>query len=138
MKIFNKKNKKDILPIKWKIEKQCLNLIFESAKSTYPNEFGGFLRVDEKHKNTISEIIILPGTISGDNHTIFKLHMMPIDFNIVGTVHSHPSSSYYPSEADFHLFQKHGKVHLIVAYPYNNETFQPYNNIGKKINIEII
>lgn len=84
MKIFSTKNKKDISPTKWKIKKQRLGLIFEAAKSTYRNEFRGFLRVDENKKNTIHEIVILPRTISGDSHNIFKLHMMPIDLNIVG------------------------------------------------------
>ena len=122
----------------WKIERKCLTLIFEAAKSTFPNEFGGLLRVDENQKNTISEIIILPGTIQGDSHTIFKLHMMPVDFQIVGTVHSHPSTSFYPSNADFHLFQKHGRIHIISAYPYNFKTFKSYNSLGNIINLEII
>lgn len=122
----------------WKIERKCLNLIFEAAKSTYPNEFGGFLRVDSDHKNTISELIILPGTIQGDSHTIFNLHMMPIDFNIVGTVHSHPSTSFYPSNADYQLFQKHGKIHIISAYPYNYKTYKSYSSLGNIINLEIV
>jgi proteasome lid subunit RPN8/RPN11 len=138
MNLFSRKNKKVNFLINWKIENQCLKLIFESAKSTYPNEFGGFLRVDETNKNTISEIILLPGTISGDSHTIFKLNMMPIDFNIVGTVHSHPSNSFNPSPTDLHLFQKHGKIHLIAAYPYNHNTFRSYDSLGNIINLEII
>ena len=124
--------------VKWKIEEKCLNLIFESAKSTYPNEFGGLLRVDDDHRHTISEIIILPGTIQGDSHTIFKLHMMPVDFNIVGTVHSHPSTTFYPSNADHHLFQKHGKIHIISAYPYNSNSFKSYDGYGNIINLEIV
>jgi proteasome lid subunit RPN8/RPN11 len=122
----------------WKIERKCLNLIFEVAKSTYPKEFGGFLRVDSDHKNIISELIILPGTIQGNSHTIFKLHMMPVDFNIVGTVHSHPSTSFYPSNADYQLFQKHGKIHIISAYPYTYHTYKSYNNLGNIIQIEIV
>jgi proteasome lid subunit RPN8/RPN11 len=139
MKLFihrPKKNKK--IYKNWKIEKKCLNLIFEAAKSTYPNEFGGLLRVDDKYKDTITEIIILPGTIQGDSHTIFKLHMMPIDFNIVGTVHSHPSTSFNPSNADLNLFQKHGKIHIITAYPYNIDSFKSYNGYGNIIKIEIV
>ena len=139
MDFFIRRNKKMEKKIyNWKIERKCLNLIFESAKSTYPNEFGGFLRVDNNHKYTISEIVILPGTIQGESHTIFKMHMMPVDFNIVGTVHSHPSTSFYPSDADFHLFQKQGKIHIISAYPYNLKTFKSYNGLGNIINLEIV
>jgi len=36
----------------------------ECTKSEYPNEFGGFLRVDVEEKDTITEIVFLPETIS--------------------------------------------------------------------------
>jgi len=138
MTFFIRSHKKKNIKHEWKIEKNCLNLIFESAKSTYPNEFGGFLRVDDENKDTISELIILPGTIQGDSHTIFKLHMMPVDFNIIGTVHSHPSHSFLPSEADLHLFQKHGKIHIISAFPYDINSYKPYDSNGNFINLEIV
>ena len=86
MSIFKRKKSAEIQP-KWKIKRGTLELILESAKSTFPNEFGGLLRVDEDEKHTIKEIVILPGTISGDSHAIFRLHMLPIDFSIVGVVH---------------------------------------------------
>ena len=136
MKFFNKREKSRI-EHNWKIKRSCLNLIFECAKSNYPKEFGGLLRIDEHSKDTISELVILPGTISGDSHAIFKLHMLPIDFTIVGTVHSHPSPMPIPSEADLTLFQKHGKVHIIVASPYDDKTWIAYNYLGKEIQIEI-
>jgi len=86
-----RKKKKGRTSPQWKIKRECLDLILECSKSNYPNEFGGLLRVDALSKNTIIEVVILPGTISGDSHAIFKLHMLPIDFSMVGTVHSHPS-----------------------------------------------
>ncbi len=136
---FFKKNKKDnMLKIDWKIKHKCLDLIIESAKSIYPNEFGALLRVDDKQKSTISEIILLPGTVQGDSHAIFKLHMMPIDFNIVGTVHSHPSPFPIPSDADLELFGKHGRVHIIIANPYNHSSWKAYDYNGKEIKIEIV
>lgn len=139
MGFFIRKHKnKSLKKHNWKIQDKCLNLIFESAKSTYPNEFGGFLRVDDEYRDTISEIIILPGTIQGDSHTIFKLHMMPVDFNIVGTVHSHPSTTFYPSNTDLHLFQKHGKVHIISAFPYDLTSFKSYDIRGNIIDLEIV
>ena len=105
---FFKKEKKELPKIQWKITKKCLDLILESAKETYPNEFGALLRVDSEKKYTIIELVLLPGTISGDSHAIFRLHMQPIDFSIVGTVHSHPSHFANPSDADLQLFRKHG------------------------------
>ncbi len=136
---FNKKNKKNDLPSKnWKITKTCLNLILESSKDSYPNEFGALLRVDEKNKNIITEIVMIPGTISGDSHAIFRMHMKPIDFTIVGTVHSHPSYSFQPSQADLGLFRKHGRIHIIAANPFNEKSWQGYNYQGESIDIKII
>lgn len=122
----------------WNIKKRCLELILECAKSNYPNEFGGLLRVDTKEKNTIKEIVILPGTVSGDAHAIFQLHMLPIDFSIVGTVHSHPSPSYRPSDADLHLFSKHGKVHIIAAHPFTESSWGAYNYRGDALEMKVI
>ena len=137
MSIF-KKNKKNDIKLDWKIKRKCLDLILECAKSSYPNEFGGLLRVDLDRKDTIIELIMLPGTISGEAHAIFKLHMLPIDFSIVGTVHSHPSYSARPSGADLQLFRKHGKVHIISAAPYDTTSWKAYNHKGEEVEMKVI
>lgn len=137
MFIFKDKEKNKV-QFEWKIRRKCLDLIFECAKSNYPNEFGGLLRVDDDAKDVISELVILPGTISGDSHAIFKLHMMPIDFSIVGTVHSHPSPSANPSDADLQLFRKHGRVHIIAANPFNKSSWKAYDYNGKEIDMKVI
>ena len=98
----------------WKITRDCLQLIFECAKDSHPREFGGLLRRDSITRDTIVELVLLPGTISGDSHAIFQMHMKPVDFSIVGTVHSHPSPSPRPSQADKQLFQKYGKLHTVL------------------------
>ena len=137
MSIFKKKERNEVQP-KWKIKHGTLEFILESAKSAYPNEFGGFLRVDTDEKHTIKELLILPGTISGDSHAMFRLHMLPIDFTIVGTIHSHPSPSFHPSDADVLLFRKFGKVHIIAAYPFTTFSWKSYDYNGKEIDIEVI
>ena len=137
MSIFNK-NKNNNIELDWRIKRKCLELILECAKSTYPNEFGGLLRVDMERKDTIIELIMLPGTISGETHAIFKLHMLPIDFSIVGTVHSHPSYSARPSGADLQLFRKHGKVHIIAATPYDTTSWKAYNHKGDELDLKVI
>ncbi len=135
---FFKRKKEPIKPKEWKIKRNCLELILESAKSSYPKEFGALLRVDEEHKDTIVELVLLPGTISGNSHAIFRLHMLPIDFSIVGTVHSHPSPVSRPSEADLELFRKHGRVHIIAANPYSLDSWEAYDGNGNKIDIKVI
>ncbi len=138
MGFFRRKKKTEYTPTSWMIKRECLNLIFECAKSSFPNEFGGLLRVDTESKDTIIEVIILPGTISGDSHAIFQMHMRPIDFSIVGTVHSHPSPSARPSDADLHLFSKYGKIHIIAASPFNEESWKAYDYSGKEVEVAIV
>jgi proteasome lid subunit RPN8/RPN11 len=139
MSLFhNKKKKIEYKPVQWSIKQDCLDIILESAKSIYPNEFGGLLRVDSKLRHTIIEVILLPGTISGGSQAIFQLHMLPIDFSIIGTVHSHPSGIPRPSKADLTLFDKYGKVHIIVASPFNEYSWKSYNYLGNEIDIEIV
>ena len=135
---FFKKKKQEIKPVQWNIKHKCLNLILECAKSSYPNEFGGLLRVDDKDKHTIVELVLLPGTISGEAHAIFKMHMLPIDFSIVGTVHSHPSPYPIPSEADLDLFNKHGRVHIIAASPFNEISWKAYDYNGNEIDMRLV
>lgn len=133
-----KKEKPPLIQKTWKITRKCLNLILEASKSNFPKEFGGLLRVDTNLKDTISEIVLLPGTISGDSHAIFKLYMLPIDFSIIGTVHSHPSPVPRPSNADLNLFEKFGRVHIIVANPFNEFSWKAYDYLGNELQINIV
>ncbi|MBN1860053.1 MAG: Mov34/MPN/PAD-1 family protein [Candidatus Thermoplasmatota archaeon] len=126
-------------PFQWRITKGCLNLILESSKSNYPQEFGALLRVDRVNKNTIIEVVLLPGTISGDSHAIFQLHMLPVDYSIVGTVHSHPSSIARPSDADLDLFSHFGKIHLIVGVSSSGTvSWKAYDFTGRDVSLEIL
>ena len=131
MGIFKKKPAVEIRIIK----KKALQMILESAKSSYPNEFGALLRAEE---GEISELILLPGTISGNSQAIFQLYMRPIDFSIVGSAHSHPSGNYSPSEADLDFFRRTGSVHVIVGYPYTMKTWAAYNVLGERIELEVL
>ena len=117
------------------IKKETLNLILEVSKENYPMEFGGMLRVE---KGIITEILLLPGTVSGDSHAIFHLHMLPIDFSVKGTVHSHPSYNFHPSEADLALFSKFGSTHIIVGMPFNKKSWQGYDYKGNSIELTVV
>jgi proteasome lid subunit RPN8/RPN11 len=138
MKFFHR-TKKEHVPFPWKITRDCLNLILESSKSNYPQEFGALLRVDRLQKDTIFEVVLLPGTISGNSHAIFRLHMLPIDYSVVGTVHSHPSSIARPSEADLDLFNHFGRIHLIVGVtPFGDTQWKAYEYSGREVTVEVV
>ncbi|HVP99884.1 MAG TPA: Mov34/MPN/PAD-1 family protein [Candidatus Thermoplasmatota archaeon] len=138
MGLFQRK-KPEAVPVRWMIERRCLNLILESSKSNFPNEFGALLRVDKIAKTTITEVVLLPGTISGDSHAIFKLYMLPIDYSIVGTVHSHPSSISRPSEADLDLFSHFGRIHLIVGVSsLGGTSWRAYDYKGNEVQVQVV
>jgi proteasome lid subunit RPN8/RPN11 len=138
MGLFRRKTA-EYTPKQWKITGKCLTLIFESSKSNYPQEFGALLRVDRVEKTTIIEVILLSGTISGDSHAIFHLHMLPVDYSVVGTVHSHPSSIARPSEADLDLFSHFGRIHIIVGVsPFDDVTWKAYDYSGRMVSMEIV
>ena len=141
MSFFKGKEKKTNpnQPVKtWKITSECFSMISESAKSMFPKEFGGLLRCDDEKRDIITEIVLLPGTIAGDSHAIFRMHMKPFDLSLVGTVHSHPSGSYNPSDADIQLFRKYGKIHIIIASPYTTESWHGYDQKGEPVTVHII
>jgi len=137
MKWFSRKKEADAKQ-DWSITHQCLSLICESAKSVYPNEFAGLLRVDEERKHVISEIVLIPGTISGNHHALYRMHMKPVDFSIVGTVHSHPSGSFHPSEADLQMFRKYGRINIIIANPYALDSWRAYDGNGDVVDMHIL
>ncbi len=118
----------------YKIKRKVLELIMESSKDSMPNEFAAFLRA---RNGIIYEIVMIP-TISGRRSATYMLYMKPIDFSIVGTVHSHPSGILIPSEEDLHLFSLTGEIHIIVGNPFNLENFRAFNRYGKPIEVEII
>ncbi|MCL5731146.1 MAG: Mov34/MPN/PAD-1 family protein [Candidatus Thermoplasmatota archaeon] len=110
-------------------------MILEASKDTYPNEFGAFLRAENE---IVYEIAILPGTVNGDHHTIFQLWNKPIDFSIVGSVHSHPSGACIPSDADRRMFSNTGALHIIVCYPYGLDNFSAFNRNSEKIQLNVL
>jgi len=117
------------------IKKGTLKMILEASRESYPKEFAAILRSEE---GTITEILLLPGTLSGGESALLRLHMLPIDLTAVGTVHSHPSEDFRPSEADLHLFQKFGYVHIITAYPYDEDSWAAWDFYGKAYKLEVL
>ncbi|MEM0202439.1 MAG: Mov34/MPN/PAD-1 family protein [Archaeoglobaceae archaeon] len=117
-----------------KIKRELLMAILESAKETYPYEFIALLSGE---KGVISELIFLP-SISGEESAIIRLEMLPLGVKVYGTVHSHPSPCCEPSEEDFFLFTKFGRVHIIVCYPFTMNDWKCYDSKGEEIEIEVV
>ncbi len=118
-----------------RIMRPVLELIMAAARENYPNEFSGQLRAKN---GVIFELTMLPGTLSGRDNALVNLWMLPIDYSVVGSVHSHPSGNIHPSGADLEFFQKFGSVHIIVGRPYTLRTWQAYDHDGEPIGLELV
>jgi len=120
------------------IRRKVLRMILEASKDTDrpndPKEFFAVLRAEE---GVVTELLFVP-TILGNVHAIPSLHMLPIDFTVAGTVHSHPSGVYRPSGADLNLFSHFGRLHIIVGRPYTEETWQAYDHNGNPVALEVL
>lgn len=117
------------------IEKEALNLILHASSSSHPNEFAGILRSEGKR---ITEVLILPGTFSSERSALMKLHMLPVSSNACGSVHSHPSSRATPSKEDLTFFDKFGEIHMIVASPYDEDSWKAFNQKGREVKLEAV
>jgi len=117
------------------IRKRTLKMILEASKSSYPEEFGALLRAK---KGVITELILLPGTVTGERSALFKLHMLPIDSSVVGSVHSHPSGACFPSGADLDLFRRFGWIHIIACSPYDRSSWRAFDGLGETRELKVI
>ena len=118
-----------------RIRRELLEYLLQLARDFHPNEFAGFLR---ERSGIFEEVLIAPNPHFGTTSAFFDPWMLPYDESIKGTVHSHPSPSPWPSQADLHFFSKFGGVHLIIAYPYTENDVRAYLSNGERIKIEII
>ncbi len=117
------------------ITSKILKLMFAAAKDTHPNEFACVLRA---HEGVITEILLVPGTQSGNRSAILHLHMLPIDLSVVGSAHSHPTPNAIPSRADLNLFSRFGPLHIIIGYPYTMDTWKAYSRDGIEVELKIV
>jgi len=117
------------------IDRSLLEMINEAARDSLPNEFVAMLRAEE---GVIQELLLLPGTLQGEDSATLMMHMMPIDYSVVGTVHSHPGYSNRPSRQDLELFRRYGYVHIITCLPYNEGSWRAYDGLGRRMGLPVV
>jgi len=119
------------------ISREALETILENARALHPREAILLLRGKMvEGEVVISEILIPPIATYGKGFASFPTHMMPLDFSIIGTAHSHPSGNPTPSIHD--LNRSFGRVMMIVAFPYlMKENVAVYDRTGRRLMLKI-
>ena len=116
---------------------ELLDSIFEGARRLYPKETFLLLR-GKKSKNEVrvSDLVVPPLAVYGYGFAHLPFHMLPMDFSIVGTVHSHPSGNINPSNVDINHF--FGRVLMIVGFPFaSEENVAVYDSKGEKLQFQV-
>lgn len=114
-----------------------LDSIFEGAKRLYPKETFLLLR-GKKSKNSIrvTDLVVPPLAVYGYGFANLPFHMLPMDFSVVGTVHSHPSGNINPSSVDLNHF--FGRILMIVGFPFASaQNVVVYGSNGEKLPLQI-
>jgi proteasome lid subunit RPN8/RPN11 len=120
------------------IPSELLETILEGARQLYPRESFLLLR-GKKSKNVIrvSDLVVAPFAVHGRGFASYSAHMLPMDFSVVGTVHSHPSGNIRPSYVDLNHMM--GRILMIVGYPFMDErNVAVYGSDGETLTLNVI
>ena len=119
------------------IPREILDAIYAGAKKLFPRE--SFLMLRGKKKKGlifINDLVLAPFTIHGEGYAHFNTYMLPGDFSLIGTVHSHPSGNISPSHVDLNYF--FGRILMIVGYPFEGEAcVAAYDSNGTRMFLQI-
>ncbi|ESS12647.1 MAG: proteasome Rpn11 subunit JAMM motif metallopeptidase, MEROPS family M67B [uncultured archaeon A07HR60] len=126
------------------IARETMQFILEACEESHPDEYMGFLRSDDARKlgldrdgQVITDVLVIPGTVSNPVSATVKTNMKPNDIKSVGSVHSHPNGVLQPSDADLDTFGQ-GDVHIIAGAPYGWRDWKAFDSHGDPISLDII
>jgi proteasome lid subunit RPN8/RPN11 len=119
------------------IKRSVIDSILSYCRYLHPREGILLLRgKTEKDRIIVDNVEIPPFATHGRGFSTFPLHMLPIDFTVIGTAHSHPTGNPQPSTKDLNNF--YGKIMIIATYPYYSEQqITAYNSQGKPTEYKI-
>jgi proteasome lid subunit RPN8/RPN11 len=117
------------------LRQDLLNLL-DYARSCHPKEIIVLLRgVQDDGGYRVTEFLTPPMSFTGQGFASFRPNILPIDFTVIGTAHSHPVGSTKPSGTDITNF--YSKVMLIVAAPYRLGDVAAYNKKEEEIPVKV-
>ena len=106
------------------------------AKERHPKEAVMLLRGSvNREAIIITDYLFPPFATTSSISAIYPIHMLPIDFSIVGSAHSHPSGSLEQSTQDLHSI--YGRISLLMAYPYGLGDVAAYNKQAERLVIRV-
>ena len=118
------------------VERGLLDAMLDFAREQHPHEIILLLRGKvDKDSIRIEDFLVPPLMKAGTSFAEFPIHMLPIDFSIVGTAHSHPSGSLKPSVGDLNNF--YSRVMVVLANPYSRSYIVALNKKGLNLQIRI-
>ncbi len=118
------------------IARETLHFILESSRRKHPKEFAGLMEADPT--GLITNVHILPGTTEDEVSAHIPTHMLPLGVRVAGSVHSHPTRNFRPSNEDLHLFSQRGNRHVIAGWPYREDTWACYDADGRPVELEVL
>ena len=108
----------------------------EFAKTNHPNEIILLLRGEKNGEDIyITDFLHPPFGSGSKGYASFPSNMLPIDFSIMGTAHSHPSGNLSPSTGDLYNF--YGRIMMIIGPPYDKPVAAAYLKSGEKLHIRL-
>jgi proteasome lid subunit RPN8/RPN11 len=115
-------------------------LLFKNAQqfamNNHPNEIVLLLRGKMENEDIIVENLLFPPMgVGGPDFASFSPNMLPIDFSIMGILHSHPSGKLLPSPRD--LNNMYGRIMMIIGPPYFLNSVAAFKKNGERIQVEI-
>lgn len=127
------------------ISRDALEVALAASRDSHPNEFMAALEARDADAvgadvegRVITDVLMIPGTTSGEAMAQMRDEMRPIGTGRAGTVHSHPSGSTRPSEQDRRLFGKRGSRHIIVGAPYGLDDWTCYDKAGDAVELAVV
>ena len=80
---------------------------------------------------TVTDYLFPPYATTNSVSASYPIHMLPIDFSIVGTAHSHPSGTLQLSPTDMN--NMYGRMSLLIAYPYGEGDVAAFNKQAERL-----
>ena len=118
------------------MERGLLGEMMMFAKERHPKEAILMLRGSVKKETiTITDYLFPPFATTNSISASYPIHMLPIDFSIVGTAHSHPSGSLQLSTQDMNNI--YGRISVVLGFPYGFGDVAAYNKQAERLLVRV-